>query len=102
LKESLGENGRIIIDIIPDLELVIGLKHSTLPLSSLASFALPHPHSLGPQPEVPQLNGIESVCRFQQVFAAFIAALATKDHPLVIFLDDLQCTKSSILPFKIY
>ena len=57
----------MLIDIIPDLELVIG-----------------------PQPEVPELGGIETQNRFNYLFQHFVRTVAMPDHPLVIFLDDLQ------------
>jgi predicted ATPase len=65
--EALGDNGQILIDIVPDLELIIG-----------------------PQPDVPQLGGIENQNRFNYYFNRFITALATPEQPLVVFLDDMQ------------
>jgi PAS domain S-box-containing protein len=67
IQEALGDSGQILIDIIPDLERVIG-----------------------PQPKVPQLGGIENQNRFNYIFNGFISSLATPEHPLVVFLDDLQ------------
>lgn len=64
---SLGNNGQIIIDNIPELELIIGQ-----------------------QPQIPDLGSIESQNRFNQVFQAFIRVFSQPEHPLVIFLDDLQ------------
>ncbi|MBE9208342.1 AAA family ATPase [Nostoc sp. LEGE 06077] len=66
--------GKVIIDVIPEVELVIGK-----------------------QPEVAQLNAAESQNRFNRVFTDFIRIFATKDHPLVIFLDDLQWADSGTL-----
>ena len=65
--EAVGDQGQILIDIIPALEQIIG-----------------------PQPEAPQLGGIESQYRFNYIFNRFINGLATPEHPLVVFLDDLQ------------
>jgi tRNA A-37 threonylcarbamoyl transferase component Bud32 len=65
--EALGDNGQILIDIIPVLERIIG-----------------------PQPEVPQLGGIENQNRFNYIFNRFITSLTIPEHPLVVFLDDLQ------------
>ncbi|MBE9475484.1 MAG: AAA family ATPase [Chloroflexi bacterium] len=65
--DALGDSGQILIDIIPALESIIG-----------------------PQPEVPQLGGIENQNRFNYIFNRFISSLATPEHPLVVFLDDLQ------------
>lgn len=65
--QAVGNSGRLIIDIMPDLELLIG-----------------------PQPEVPKLPMTESKNRFNQVFNSFIRSFASQDHPMCIFLDDLQ------------
>ena len=65
--KALGLNGQLMIDLIPDLELIIDL-----------------------QPEVAQLGPIESQNRFNRVFTEFIRVFAQADHPLAIFLDDLQ------------
>lgn len=64
---SVGNNGQIIIDNIPELELIIGK-----------------------QPPVPELGPTESQNRFNQVFQSFIRVFSRSEHPLVIFLDDLQ------------
>ncbi|WP_075348655.1 adenylate/guanylate cyclase domain-containing protein [Algoriphagus marinus] len=65
--KAVGNSGQLIIDIMPDLELLIG-----------------------PQQEVPSLPMNESKNRFDQVFSSFIRSFASEDHPLCIFLDDLQ------------
>ncbi|MBF0277697.1 MAG: AAA family ATPase [SAR324 cluster bacterium] len=67
LAEALGVNGGVIIDVIPELELIVG-----------------------PQPPLYALSGIESRNRFNFVFQRFVRALCHPKHPLVIFLDDLQ------------
>ncbi|MCP4396386.1 MAG: AAA family ATPase, partial [bacterium] len=64
---AVGMNGQIIIDVIPDLELVIGK-----------------------QPAVAAVDPTEAQNRFNLLFVNFFKALCDKDHPLVIFLDDLQ------------
>ena len=64
---ALGEQGQVIIDVIPELENIIGQ-----------------------QPPVPELTGNASENRFNLLFSKFIQVLATSKHPLVIFLDDLQ------------
>ncbi len=64
---ALGEQGQVIIDVIPELENIIGQ-----------------------QPAVPELTGNASENRFNLLFSKFIQILATNKHPLVIFLDDLQ------------
>ncbi|MDZ8189858.1 MAG: AAA family ATPase [Nostoc sp. ChiSLP02] len=66
--------GQVIIDVIPEVELVIGK-----------------------QPEVVQLSAAESQNRFNRVFTDFIRVFAKKEHPLVIFLDDLQWADSATL-----
>lgn len=66
--------GQLIIDVIPEVELVIGK-----------------------QPEVVPLSAAESQNRFNRVFTDFIRVFAKKDHPLVIFLDDLQWADTATL-----
>jgi len=72
--EALGENGQVIIDVIPELELLIGKQSS-----------------------VPELEGSAAQNRFNLLFEKFILVFATKEHPLVIFLDDLQWADSGSL-----
>lgn len=67
LLQALGTNGKIVIDVIPALTAVIG-----------------------EQPPVPILGPAETQNRFNLIFQSFIRCLATRDHPLAIFLDDLQ------------
>jgi|AGSF01.1.fsa_nt_gi Predicted ATPase len=71
---ALGTDGQVIADVIPELELIIGK-----------------------QPEVPKLGPIESQNRFNRVFKEFLRVFAQKDHPLAIFLDDLQWADSATL-----
>ncbi len=72
--EALGENSQVIIDVIPELE-----------------------HLIGKQPEVLKLEGVAAQNRFNLLFGKFIRVFATKEHPLVIFLDDLQWGDSASL-----
>ena len=74
IEEALGNNGRIITDIIPELELLIGK-----------------------QPEVEELGPEESQNRFGLIFQNFVRLFARKEHPLAIFLDDLQWVDSASL-----
>ena len=74
LSLALGYNGKIIIDVIPNIELIIG-----------------------PQPEVLQLGPTESQNRFISVFQHFIRVFCQPEHPLVIFLDDVQWVDSATL-----
>jgi predicted ATPase/signal transduction histidine kinase len=67
LLAALGTNGQVIIDVIPEVQLIIG-----------------------PQPAVPALAPREAQNRFHHVFQSFIRVFATREHPLVLFLDDLQ------------
>ncbi|OUL37849.1 serine/threonine protein kinase [Nostoc sp. T09] len=74
LLTALGENGQVIIDVIPEVELIIGT-----------------------QPPVTQLGATESQNRFNRVFGQFISVFTNQDHPLVVFLDDLQWADSASL-----
>jgi predicted ATPase/signal transduction histidine kinase/CheY-like chemotaxis protein/tRNA A-37 threonylcarbamoyl transferase component Bud32 len=74
LLTALHPNAQVIIDVIPEIEKIIG-----------------------PQPEVPILGGIESQNRFNFVFQNFIRVFCQVQHPLVIFLDDLQWVDSATL-----
>ncbi|WP_293133091.1 ATP-binding sensor histidine kinase [Microcoleus sp. bin38.metabat.b11b12b14.051] len=67
LLSKLGNNGEIIIDVVPSVELIIGS-----------------------QPDVPQLGPTESQNRFNRLFKEFLKVFAQAEHPLVLFLDDLQ------------
>ncbi|MGE5660401.1 MAG: AAA family ATPase [Actinomycetota bacterium] len=72
--EALGQNGQVMIDVIPEVEYLIGK-----------------------QPSVPQLGVAESQTRLHRVFQQFIGAVAKREHPLVLFLDDLQWADSASL-----
>ncbi|MEG4322088.1 MULTISPECIES: AAA family ATPase [unclassified Microcoleus] len=74
LAAALGINGAVIVDVIPEIELIIGK-----------------------QPEVPQLGAAESQNRFNRVFQEFIGVFTRQEHPLVLFLDDLQWADSASL-----
>ncbi|MGR8932037.1 MAG: AAA family ATPase [Gammaproteobacteria bacterium] len=65
--EAVGNNGGVIIDVVPELEFIIG-----------------------PQPEPPHLPPVESRNRFNNQFGRFLACLASEYNPLVLFIDDLQ------------
>ena len=71
---AVGPNGQIIIDTIPEVELIIG-----------------------PQPPVQELGPTEAQNRFNFVFQNFIQVFCAPEHPLVIFLDDLQWADSATL-----
>ncbi|MBD3561022.1 serine/threonine-protein kinase PknK, partial [Planktothrix sp. FACHB-1355] len=72
--EALRANGQVIIDVIPEIEQIIGK-----------------------QPPVPQLGPSESQNRFNRVFREFIHVFIKPSHPLVVFLDDLQWADSASL-----
>ncbi len=74
LGAALGPNGQIIIDVIPEIEWIIGA-----------------------QPAVPQLGTTESQNRFNLVFQNFMRVFCQPEHPLVMFLDDLQWADSATL-----
>lgn len=71
---AVGANGRLITDLIPEVELLIG-----------------------PQPAIPTLPPTEAQNRFRVVFAAFAGAVAGNDRALVLFLDDLQWADAASL-----
>jgi PAS domain S-box-containing protein len=74
LLTALGRNGQLIIDVIPEVELIIG-----------------------EQSRVPDVGATEAQNRFNRVFQQFIRVFCSKEHPLVIFLDDLQWIDSATL-----
>ncbi|MBV9386505.1 MAG: PAS domain S-box protein [Chroococcidiopsidaceae cyanobacterium CP_BM_ER_R8_30] len=74
LMKAVGSNGQLIIDAIPEVELIIGK-----------------------QPTVPEVGAIEAQNRFNRVFGQFIRVFCSNEHPLVIFLDDLQWIDSATL-----
>lgn len=67
LLDALGPNGGVLAEVIPEIELILGKQ--------------PAPALLGPA---------ETQNRFRLVFQNFIGAVARQEHPLVVFLDDLQ------------
>src|ERR1700731_1203680 len=73
-REALGPNGRLIIDLVPELKLIVG-----------------------DQPPVPELPPHDAQRRFQLVFRRFLAVFARPEHPLALFLDDLQWLDSATL-----
>ena len=74
LKEGLGEGINVLLDVVPQLELIIGERG--------------HAERLSPA---------EAANRFNFVFRRFIQVISRKDHPLVIFLDDLQWADAATL-----
>ncbi|VEB37607.1 EAL domain-containing protein [Legionella cherrii] len=76
LIHSLGNIGQVVIDVIPDVELIIGKQPPVLPLSPA-----------------------ETQIRFNLAFQNFVRIFAQAEHPLVMFLDDLQWADNSSLNF---
>ncbi|PZO37910.1 MAG: serine/threonine protein kinase [Pseudanabaena frigida] len=74
LQTALGSNGQLIVDVIPEVELIIGKQSS-----------------------VPEVGATEAQNRFNRVFQQFIRVFCSKDRPLAIFLDDLQWVDSATL-----
>jgi PAS domain S-box-containing protein len=74
LVEALGPNGRLMIDVVPELKFI-----------------------LGDQPPVPELPPHDAQRRFQFVFRRFLGVFARPEHPLVLFLDDLQWLDAATL-----
>src|SRR5215510_5290947 len=74
LLEALGPNGRLMVDVVPELKLIIG-----------------------DQPPVPELPPQDAQRRFQLVLRRFIGVFARPEHPLALFLDDLQWLDATTL-----
>ncbi|HLO48478.1 MAG TPA: AAA family ATPase, partial [Kamptonema sp.] len=72
--EAVGENGQVIIEVIPELENIIGS-----------------------QPPAVELSGTAAQNRFNFLLQKFLQVFTQKEHPLVIFLDDLQWADSASL-----
>jgi len=74
LRETLGPNAGLIVDLVPEVELIIGEP-----------------------PPVPELPPQDAQRRFQLVFRQFIGVFARPEHPLALFLDDLQWLDAATL-----
>ena len=74
LLEALGPNGQLMVNLIPELALIIG-----------------------EQPPVPDLPPQDAQNRFQLVFRRFLGVFARPEHPLALFLDDLQWLDAATL-----
>jgi predicted ATPase/class 3 adenylate cyclase/GAF domain-containing protein len=74
LLEALGPNAQVVVNALPDVERIVG-----------------------PQPPVAELGAEEARNRFNLVFQAFVGVFATADHPLALFLDDLQWADTASL-----
>src|SRR5215470_13655530 len=74
IQEALGPNALLIVDLVSELKLIIG-----------------------EQPPVPVLPALDAQRRFQLVFRRFIGVFARPEHPLALFLDDLQWLDAATL-----
>src|SRR6266550_443489 len=74
LQEALGPNGKLIVNLVPELQLITGEP-----------------------PPVPELPLQDAQRRFQFVFRRFIGVFARPEHPLALFLDDLQWLDAATL-----
>jgi len=71
---SLGDCGRVMIDMVPALRTILGDRE-----------------------EPPHLDPVEAEARFRLIFRRFVSVFADREHPLVIYLTNLQWTGSSTL-----
>jgi predicted ATPase/signal transduction histidine kinase len=67
IQEAVKPNGQLIVDLIPEVGLIIGK-----------------------QPLVPEMPPKERQNCFQMALRRFLAVFTRQEHPLVLFLDDLQ------------
>lgn len=74
IQKGVGNNARVLFEIIPDLELL-----------------------LPDQPSIQELGAQESQNRFNLTFHNFFQSICSKEHPLVIFIDDLQWADTASL-----
>ncbi|MGD9215835.1 MAG: PAS domain S-box protein [Desulfobacteraceae bacterium] len=75
----MSPNGQLIVTLIPKVELIIGK-----------------------QPPVPELPPQEARNRFQMVLLRFIGVFTEAEHPLALFLDDLQWLDAATLELLTY
>ncbi|MBL4706526.1 MAG: AAA family ATPase, partial [Flavobacteriales bacterium] len=74
IEEAVGKNGQVLIDVIPNLEFIIGKQHP-----------------------VDELQPTEARNRFNYVFRNFIRTITRREHPIVLFIDDLQWADTASL-----
>ena len=74
IKIALGNEGQVMVDLIPALEFITG-----------------------PQPPLADLGGLKAQNRLTYLFRKFVKVLAHKNHPIVLFIDDLQWADSASL-----
>jgi predicted ATPase/signal transduction histidine kinase/GAF domain-containing protein len=76
LSDALGGSGQLIANLVPELELL-----------------------LGKQPPPPELTAQDAQSHFHTVLARFLSVLAKREHPLILFFDDLQWLDVATLDF---
>jgi PAS domain S-box-containing protein len=74
LRQALTPNGLLVTDLVPELKLIIG-----------------------EQPAVPDLTPADAKARIQGALRRFIGVFASAEHPLALFLDDLQWLDAATL-----
>ena len=74
LDEALGPNARLMLELVPELKLIIG-----------------------EQPQVHETSPQDAQRRFHLAFRRLIAAFARPEHPLALFIDDLQWLDAATL-----
>ena len=67
IRQALGPNAQLVIDLVPDVKLIIG-----------------------PQEPVADLPPQQAQARFHRALQRFVGVFARSEHPLVLFVDDLQ------------
>jgi predicted ATPase/serine phosphatase RsbU (regulator of sigma subunit) len=72
--DAVGSNGQVVIDLVPELAMVIGA-----------------------QPKAAEVGASEAQNRFELAFRSFFEVFTTREHPLVLFLDDLQWADAASL-----
>jgi predicted ATPase len=74
LREAVGPNGQLIVNLVPELEVAIGKQQ--------------------PVTDLPRQDAQR---RFQMVFRRFLGVFASEERPLALFLDDLQWLDAATL-----